>query len=57
LPVSSSGLPLAGEASGASPLPVPCDELPGSRLELLDEPLIPPLSLLDEPGFFWSDPP
>lgn len=54
-PVSASGLPLADEALLPElDWPSPCDELPRSRLEPLDEPLIPPLSLLDEPEVFWS---
>jgi hypothetical protein len=33
--------------------PSPCDELPRSRLELLDEPPDPPWLPLDEPEGFW----
>jgi hypothetical protein len=54
-PVSSSGLPLADVALFPElGWPSPCDELPGSRLELLDEPLMPPWLVLDEPEVFWS---
>jgi hypothetical protein len=54
-PLSPSVWPLGEEALRLEPdCPSPCDEPPRSRLELLDEPLDPPLLPLDEPEVFWS---
>jgi hypothetical protein len=54
LPLSPSDWPLDDALRLEPDWPSPCDELPRSRLELLDELLDPPWLPLDEPEVFWS---
>jgi hypothetical protein len=57
LPLSSSDWSSADAFRLELGWPSPCDELPRSRLELLDEPPDPldaPCFPLDEPEMFWS---